>query len=116
MTNVEHYALSLLYLLICGICIGQGAKINEQLRENGRLESNNILTIASLAANLAAWVYVVLGFKHVDGPHLIFIPGVVAAILGYATGKAFAQITDSLVRYAPLGCIIVVVYMYHRIL
>lgn len=113
MTDVEHYALSLMYALFCGVCIGQGFKIAEENRKSGRPEKGDAIL---LAASLVALVYFVLGFKHVDGPHLIFIPGVVAAILGYATGKAFAQITDSLVRYAPLGCIIVVVYMYHRIL
>lgn len=113
MTEVENFALALLFYGLVGIPLG----IASLAQENQKKEKSKRFDVIYLFAYFSSIVYGFLGFKFIDGRYLIWVLGLVFIVGGYHFGKIVGSSReDHSMKTIGLAAIASVPLPYHHVL
>jgi hypothetical protein len=113
MTEVEHYALSLIFCALVGIQVGVGAQSIDDQKEGKRKRFDFVWLLASIIAI----IYGFLAIKFVDGPHLIWGIGLIFWFGGRHFGKSIAAVRDEKsIAVIILAILASIPILYHNVL
>lgn len=113
MTSIEAYLVATLFTAVAGYACGNGVRTLE-LANNQELgkKSSTLLQLLGLASIPVAFVYAVRWGFITDGPHLTWVPVLLAYLFAFAGGKKSADRNRNALmpwRLPLVGTLIVVV-------
>lgn len=113
MTEVEHFALSLVFYGLVGIPMGVSAVVKED-QKKGKLKPLDVVYLFSYFLSIA---YGFLGFKFIDGRYFIWILGLLFVVGGYHFGKMVGSSREDLsMKVIALAAIASLPTLYHYVL
>lgn len=87
MTQVEHFALSLVFYALVGFQIGVGRRAGTDQEEGKKTKHFDIVFLFGFFVGI---LYGFLGFEFIGGRYFIWLLGLISACIGYQIGYSLA--------------------------